>query len=85
MASSAPLQVGRPSNSLHFIVGEMSGKLDQVLMAILDDRKQTNKRFQDVDTRLEVLERWRYRIVGGGSVIIFLLGSVEAVRYVAGK
>jgi hypothetical protein len=83
--SQQALSVGRPSNSLHFIVGEMSGKLDQVLMALLDDRKASAGKFEAVDRRLEVLERWRWRIVGGGSVVVFLLGSVEVFRYVAGK
>ena len=73
--------VGRPSNSLHFIVGEMSGKLDQVLAAILMDRQ----RVDSLEGRVEVLERWRWRILGGGSVLVFLIGSVEAYRNVAGR
>jgi hypothetical protein len=83
--TSVVTSAGRPSNSLHFIVGEMSGKLDQVLMALLDDRQQTRQGFEDVGRRLAILEKARWRIVGGGSVVLFLIGSVEAIRYVSGR
>lgn len=81
MSSQERLAVGRPSNTLHFIVGEMSGKLDQVLNIAMDERK----RWADLDDRVGSLEVWRGRILGGGAVIVFLFGSVEALRYVSGR
>jgi hypothetical protein len=75
------LSVGRPSNSLHFVVGEMSGKLDQVLQTLLNDRA----RVDTLEGRVGKLEVWRWKIVGGGSLIMVLLGSVEAWRYVSGR
>jgi hypothetical protein len=71
---SQQLQVGRPSNSLHFVVGEMSGKLDQVLSAILLDRR----RVEEIDARLGRVERWQWRVIGGVSVVVFIGGIVEA-------
>lgn len=80
-----PAAPGRPSNSLHFIVGEMSGKLDQVLTALLDDRERVRKGFAEHDRRLTVLEGWRWKLVGGGSLIVLVLGSTEAWRFISGR
>jgi hypothetical protein len=68
---------GRPSNSLHFIVGEMSGKLDQVLL-MLDGRAWTSWRTEwaalGAPGGLEVAGGRR-----GVSVVVFSSGlSAEA-------
>lgn len=65
-------QAGRPSNSLHFIVGEMNGKLD-VLLGLRGD-------IDALDTRVSALEVWRGRALGVGSVIVILLGAAEVIR-----
>lgn len=74
MSEASP---GRPSNSLHFIVGEMSGKLDQVLATLLIDREEV----KDMQGRLTKVERWQMRMIGGGSVIVFLITAVEGLQH----
>lgn len=66
---SQQLQVGRPSNSLHFIVGEMSGKLDQVLLMLA--------RVDKLEDRVGSLERLKWKVVGGVSLIVFTSGIAE--------
>lgn len=65
---------GRPSASLHFAVGEMSGKLDQLLLTLLPQ-------LQALDTRVSSLETWQGRMLGGGAVIVFIITALEAVPY----
>lgn len=78
--STSP-QLGRPSNTLHFLVGEMSGKLDQVLSTLLTDRA----RVDSLEGRVTTVERWQWKVIGGGSIIVLLLGTAEVWQYVAGR
>lgn len=73
--SEATATPGRPSNSLHFVVGEMSGKLDQVLSTLLTDRT----RVDHIEGRLTRVERWQWRVVGGGTILVFLISVAEAL------
>lgn len=73
---------GRPSSSLHFVVGEMNGKLDQLLVTILPQLQQLRRTDEGLDSRLYAVELKMSRFVGGGMVIIFLIGAWEFFRYV---
>lgn len=66
---------GRPSNSLHFKVGEMSGKLDQILITLLPQ-------LTDHDTRIGALEAKFNWFAGGGAVVVFLITSWEVVKVI---
>lgn len=73
--NGAKASPGRPSTSLHFAVGEMSGKLDQLLLTLLPQ-------LNDINARLSVVETWQGRMLGGGAVVIFIITALEAVPYV---
>lgn len=73
---------GRPSSSLHFAMGEVSGKLDQLMVAILPRLEALERADQHLETRIGSLEVWRGRSIGGAAVIVFLLTTWEGVRYV---
>jgi hypothetical protein len=74
--------LGRPSNSLHFAVGEVNGKLDQLIAAILPQLQALRDEDRLLGNRVTTLEARSYKIIGGGSVVVFLIGSWELVRYV---
>jgi len=73
---------GRPSVSLHYVVGEMNGKLDQLMAAIMPQLVSLREADHSHDQRLQALEVWQARIIGGGAVVLFLVTSWETVRYV---
>lgn len=73
---------GRPSNSLHFVVGEMSGKLDHLVTALMPQIEALKVADQGLDSRVSSLEMSRGRMLGGSSVVVFLVTSWEVVRYV---
>lgn len=81
---------GRPSTSLHFAVGQIDGKLDQLIASLLPQLQALAQADQDihlrvdgVDIRVDEIERWQARIMGGVGVVVFLVGAWEVVRYVS--
>lgn len=76
---------GRPSASLHFAVGEMSGKLDQLLASLLPQLDALKASDAQLDARVGSLEVWQARMLGGGAVIVFIITALEAVPYVLAK
>lgn len=66
---------GRPSNTLHFVVGEMSGKLDQIMATLLPQ-------LTELDTRVKVVELKQALTAGGVGVIVFIITTWEVTRYV---
>lgn len=75
--ASSTSSPGRPSSSLHFVVGEMNGKLDQLLVTILPQLNQLRLTDEGLDNRLYSVEIKLSRYAGGGMVIIFLIGAWE--------
>ena len=75
MAGIVEVRPGRPSNSLHYVVGEMSGKLDHLLTLVT--------RVESIDGRVTALEAWKAKMLGGSAVIFTLVGAWELVRYVS--
>jgi hypothetical protein len=73
---------GRPSSSLHFAVGEISGKLDQLLVTFIPEIAQLKQADDALDSRVSIVELKLSRFAGGGLVVLFLIGSWEFVRYV---
>jgi hypothetical protein len=80
--SVATYPAGRPSSSLHFVVGEMSGKLDQIMASLLPQLQALREADTDHDNRIGALEVWQARLIGGGTLLVFLITSWEIVRYV---
>lgn len=79
VTSAAP---GRPSSSLHYAVGEISGKLDQVIANLLPRLNEIEANHSTLTLRVDGLEKWQARIGGGIAVIVIILGAVEVIRYV---
>lgn len=73
---------GRPSSSLHFVVGEMSGKLDQILLSLNPRLEALERSDTNHDQRITALEVWQGRALGGGGVILFLVTSWEVISHV---
>lgn len=77
LQSSPP---GRPSSSLHFVVGEMNGKLDQLMASLLPQLQALREADKSQDERIGRLEVWQARIIGGGGVVVFLISAWEVIR-----
>ena len=73
---------GRPSNSLHYAVGEISGKLDQVIAQLVPQLASIETNHGVLSLRVDTLEKWQSRIMGAGGIIIIVLSSVEVIRLV---
>lgn len=61
---SVPASPGRPSSSLHFVVGEMSGKIDQIMASILPQLQELKANDLAIEARLTVLERFQWIVLG---------------------
>ena len=75
-------QRGRPSNSLHYSVGEISGKLDQLLINLLPRLTDLEQADQVLEGRMAGVEKWQARLIGGGTVLVSLFTGFEVLRYV---
>lgn len=75
-------QPGRPSTSLHFAVGEINGKMDQLLSTILPQLADIRKDHDSLDGRVGVVETKVAWATGAGAVIIFLITSWEVIRVI---
>lgn len=73
---------GRPSNSLHFVVGEMNGKLDQLIANLLPQLQSIQSEASSLEARVVVLEELKWRAAGAGAVVVFLITAWEIIRYV---
>lgn len=74
--------LGRPSNSLHFVVGEINGKMDQLLASILPQLQSIKQDHSSLEARVVVLEAGRWQLIGAGSVVVFIITAWEVIRYV---
>lgn len=70
---------GRPSSGLHYIVGKIDGKMDQLLVMWTEQREE----FTGIKARVAKLESWQSRIMGGGAALTLLVTATEIIRYVA--
>lgn len=73
---------GRPSSSLHFVVGEMNGKLDQLMASLMPQLASLVAADDALDVRVAALEVWQGRLLGGMALVVFLVSGWEVVRYV---
>lgn len=73
---------GRPSTSLHFAVGEISGKLDQLIAALLPQFESLRAADGSLDLRVTALERGQWLVTGGGLIIVFIVSAWEIIRVV---
>lgn len=73
---------GRPSTTLHYAVGEISGKLDQMMVLLLPRLTELEANHATLDERVGTVEIRLARMAGGGAVIVFLISAYEVIRYV---
>lgn len=73
---------GRPSASLHFAVGEINGKLDQLIASLLPQLQSLRDTDQSLDVRVTALERGQWLVTGGGVLIVFIVSAWEIIRVV---
>lgn len=73
---------GRPTNSLHYAVGEVSGKLDQIMALLLPRLSTIEANHAALEVRVGSNERTLARGIGGGAVVVFLITAYEVIRYV---
>lgn len=72
----------RPPHSLHYALGEVSGKLDQLLVNLLPRLTNLEQADQMLEGRIDGIEKWQARLIGGGTVVVFLFTGFEVLRYV---
>jgi hypothetical protein len=80
--SSLTASPGRPPNSLHFVVGEINGKLDQLILTLTPKLQELAAADEALDTRVTQLEIWQGRMLGAGSLVVFIVTAWEVIRYV---
>ena len=80
LATSHPQ--GRPSNSLHYAVGEISGKLDQVMALLLPRLSTIEADHAALEVRVSSNEKVLARFMGGGGILIILIPAFEVIKYV---
>lgn len=73
---------GRPSNSLHFVVGEMNGKLDQLIASLLPTIQAIQADHSSLEQRVVVLEAGKWQLIGGGSILVILISAWEIIARV---
>lgn len=81
--TSIPIEAsspGRPSTSLHYAVGEISGKLDQVIASLLPQLQALRDADVDLEGRVSSLERGQWLVTGGGLIIVFIVSAWEIIR-----
>lgn len=73
---SAP--VGRPSNSLVLLLGNLDGKVDSILLQL----PQFVSRMDKTEGDVRALQVWQGYTKGGFAVILFIVTAWEVIRYV---
>jgi hypothetical protein len=71
---------GRPSTSLHFAVGEINGKIDQMIAQLLPQLQALRDADDSLGGRVTSLERGQWLVTGGGVIIVFLVTAWEIIR-----
>lgn len=63
---------------------EIMAKIDEKISELADADKQQHETMtstlNEVKSRVDILERWRWMIVGGAIVLGYLLGNIELVN-----
>lgn len=80
--STLEVSPGRPSSSLHFAVGEINGKLDQLIASLLPQLQSLRDADSSLDVRVTALERGQWLVTGGGVLIVFIVSAWEVIRVV---
>lgn len=73
---------GRPSASLHYAVGELSGKMDQLLLTLLPQLHELKANDEAIGLRVDGVEAKLQWLYGAGAVVVFIITSMEVIRYV---
>lgn len=82
MSYPSDASAGRPSSSLHFAVGEINGKMDQLIASILPQFTALREADQALDVRVTALEKGQWLVVGGGTLLVFIVSAWEIVRVI---
>ena len=73
---------GRPPATLHFAVGEINGKLDQLIASLLPQFQSLHSADEALHHRVTSLERGQWLVMGGGTLFVFIVSAYEVIRYV---
>jgi hypothetical protein len=73
------VRAGRPSASLHYVVGKIDGKLDQMLLMAQGQGEVIGK----LGGRVAKLESWQSKLIGSGSAFAFLVTATEVFHVIA--
>lgn len=77
-------EIGQTQQNLRTVETNLSNKLDESVKGVTNhfdtsmeklDTKMTAQ-FEKMDKRVSVLERWRWFIIGGAAVLLWMLGNV---------
>lgn len=62
------------------IMNRLDEKIDELAKADKDQHEALKKTMENVQQRVDVLERWRWMIVGGAIVIGYLIGHTDIIN-----
>lgn len=71
---------GRPSSSLHFVVGEINGKMDQLIASLLPQLITINANHEALEVRVDNLEGSIQYVKGGAALLVFIVTAWEIIR-----
>jgi peptidoglycan hydrolase CwlO-like protein len=66
------------------IMDKFEEKINELAKSDKEQHEQLKKSMETVRERVDVLERWRWMIVGGAIVIGYLIGHLEFFKKIAG-
>lgn len=62
------------------IMNRLDEKIDELAKADKDQHEALKSSMDQVKTRVDVLERWRWMIVGGAIVVGYLVGHIDIIN-----
>lgn len=75
-------QRGRPSTSLHYAVGEINGKLDQLIASLIPQLNTIVANHDALEVRVGAVERRIAWAWGAGAVVVFAITAWETIRVI---
>lgn len=67
------------------IMEKLDEKIDALAKADKEQHEALKQSMESVKNRVDILENWRWMIVGGSIVIGFLLGNLDVLSKIFGK
>jgi predicted nucleic acid-binding Zn-ribbon protein len=67
------------------IMDKLDEKIDSLAKSDAAQHQSLKSTMDEVKSRVDILERWRWMIVGGAIVVGFLIGHLELFKTILGK